>query len=101
MYVCIIMYVYDHVSLWLSVYICLSVCVCLCVCVCVCMYVCVCVCVHACVCVCVCVCPYRNGVKYILRTDIMFQNTAQRNRSPNEEKALQLVQEAERKEVHI
>ncbi|XP_070180405.1 uncharacterized protein, partial [Littorina saxatilis] len=40
-----------------------------------------------------------SGVKYILRTDIMFRNLSQTSRSANEEKALQLVQEAERKEA--
>ncbi|XP_076442848.1 uncharacterized protein LOC143281518 [Babylonia areolata] len=40
-----------------------------------------------------------SGVKYILRTDIMFCNVSQKSRSTEEEKALQLVQEAERKEA--
>ncbi|KAK7471519.1 hypothetical protein BaRGS_00035858 [Batillaria attramentaria] len=41
----------------------------------------------------------KTGVKYILRTDIMFRNITQASRSDSEEKALQLVQEAERKEA--
>ncbi|XP_041354681.1 uncharacterized protein LOC121372442 [Gigantopelta aegis] len=40
-----------------------------------------------------------DGVKYILRTDIMFKNTSKPSLSPDEEKGLQMIQEAERKEA--
>jgi len=40
-----------------------------------------------------------SGVKYILRTDIMYRNTSRKETTEREEKALQLVQEAERKEA--
>ena len=40
-------------------------------------------------------------MKYILRTDIMYRNVSNTHRTADEEKALQLVQEAERKEVYI
>ncbi|KAL8566114.1 hypothetical protein ACOMHN_051840 [Nucella lapillus] len=40
-----------------------------------------------------------SGVKYMLRTDIMFRNASQNARTADEEKALELVQEAERKEA--
>ena len=53
-------------------------------------------------CICFCVAVFnRSGVKYILRTDIMYRNVSNTHRTADEEKALQLVQEAERKEVYI
>ena len=41
----------------------------------------------------------RSGVKYILRTDIMYQKETGESVDPNEQKALSLAQEAERLEV--
>lgn len=40
----------------------------------------------------------RNGVKYILRTDIMYVKCGENQYSPEEEEALKLLQEAERLE---
>ncbi|XP_025104721.1 uncharacterized protein LOC112570498 [Pomacea canaliculata] len=41
----------------------------------------------------------KDGVKYILRTDIMFHNISQGIKTPSQDKALELLQEAERKEA--
>ncbi len=42
---------------------------------------------------------FRSGVKYILRTDIMYRKSRGEEVDPKEEEALQLVQQAERLEV--
>ena len=75
--VCMCMYAFVgmHVFMYVGVYVCMCVCMyvyaCVCVCMCVCMYVyacvyvCMCVCmyIYACVCVCMCVCMYNfSGV---------------------------------------
>ena len=44
---------------------------------------------------------FSSGVKYILRTDIMYRKTDGAEVDPKEEEALQLVQEAERLEVNV
>ena len=45
-------------------------------------------------------CLFRDGVKYILRTDVMYVRDGECPATEAEEKAFQLVQEAERLEVH-
>ena len=42
---------------------------------------------------------YRSNVKYILRTDIMYEKESGNELDAKEEEALQLIQEAERLEV--
>ena len=43
----------------------------------------------------------RNGTKYILRTDIMYEKCEGDKLTEEQEKALQLIQEAERLEVKL
>lgn len=42
---------------------------------------------------------FRDGTKYILRSDVMYTKCGDTTMTENEEKGLQLLQEAERLEV--
>ena len=42
---------------------------------------------------------FSNGKKYILRTDIMYENVSPSRISDEQERALQMMQEADRLEV--